>query len=150
MDRQIQPLPEDVRNKAYSLVDKSVGVLETKLIEIGSAGWSVDLFLNQEIQKSLRGGALLSGIPLLQDPEFKEAVAGVAQARAQIEAFKVLKNIGLTDAQSSLFLEMNRTLGSIAGALKGVKVPFYLLLLLLLLFLLFHSFSHSPFFPFVM
>lgn len=38
MDRQIQPLPEAVRSKAYALVDKSVTALETKLIELGSAG----------------------------------------------------------------------------------------------------------------
>ncbi|EKX51154.1 hypothetical protein GUITHDRAFT_103074 [Guillardia theta CCMP2712] len=104
----IDPLPEDVQDKAYELINRLVEALEGKLLELGNTGWSLDLFVNQEIGKILQDP--WNSIPVLQEPGVPETIALIMQARAEVEARKVLEAIGLTDAQSRLFLELNRSL----------------------------------------
>mmetsp|Transcript_23324 Transcript_23324/g.75825 ORF Transcript_23324/g.75825 Transcript_23324/m.75825 type:complete len:439 (-) Transcript_23324:159-1475(-) len=112
LQKQIDPLPEDVQDKAYELINRLVEALEGKLLELGNTGWSLDLFVNQEIGKILQDP--WNSIPVLQEPGVPETIALIMQARAEVEARKVLEAIGLTDAQSRLFLELNRSLGLVA------------------------------------
>jgi hypothetical protein len=53
-----------------------------------------------------------SSLPILQEPEARDAVAVILQAKAEAEARKVLTAIGLTEEQSRLFLALSNSSSS--------------------------------------
>jgi len=121
VQRQIEPLPPDVQKKAVALSERVVGQLETKLVEFGQAGWLMDSFMDTEVKRLPETlNKVLSdpwnSLPILQEPEVREAVAQILSAKAEVEARRVLSAIGLTEQQSSRFLELNSGTGNRAEA----------------------------------
>ena len=114
VQRQIEPLPPDIQDKAVNLSGRVIQQLETKLVEFGEADWLMDVFVNTELQR-LPGTISkilndpLNSLPILQEPDAREAVALILQAKAEVEARRVLRAIGLTEQQSRLFLKLNAT-----------------------------------------
>jgi hypothetical protein len=53
-----------------------------------------------------------NSLPILQEPEARDAVAVILQAKAEAEARKVLTAIGLTEEQSRLFLALSNSSSS--------------------------------------
>jgi hypothetical protein len=89
--------------------------------KISQAGWLMDSFMNTELRKLPETLNQVmrdpwNSLPILQEPEVRDAVALILQAKAEVEARRVLKAIGLTDQQSRLFLEINRTSTSLPNA----------------------------------
>lgn len=115
--RQIDPLPVHVQERAYSLIDKVVEQLEGKVVELGEMQWSLELFLNKELRVFVSDP--WNSIPILREPGAKETIALVLQSLVQLEAKKVLEAMGLTERQQRLFLELNRTLSSPALVLEA-------------------------------
>jgi hypothetical protein len=71
-----------IHTYASNCICRSVAALEKKLIELGNAGWSVELFLNKEVSNLLKDPLL--GIPMLEDAGVKDTVALVLQVCVRI------------------------------------------------------------------
>lgn len=73
VQRQIEPLPPDIQEKAVNLSERAMQQLETKLVEFGEADWLMDVFVNTELQR-LPGtiSKILNdpwnSLPILQEP----------------------------------------------------------------------------------